>query len=89
MATFLRLQVHRMTEVGSHSHAHLKVHSNREDVHKAKVLGVRGEHGGERARDNIAKPQTQPLPSRLAQESYRGSNPPLHPHVRLKMRDYR
>jgi hypothetical protein len=50
---------------------------------------VLGEHRRERARDNIAKPQTQPLPSRLAQESYRSSNPPLHPHVHVKMRDYR
>jgi hypothetical protein len=30
------------------------VHSNREDVHKAKVLGVLGQHGRESAWDNVA-----------------------------------
>jgi hypothetical protein len=49
----LDLLPHRL-EVPLHA-----VYPNREDVYKAKVLGVLGEHGREHARDDVAKPELQ------------------------------
>ncbi|SRR6266566_4012329 len=47
------------------------VYPNREDVHEAQMLGVLGEHGCERARDNVAKLRAREEVGKLFERSQR------------------